>query len=170
MARFLDKDDNPWKIELDAYAIRDVRKECGIDLADGDGAGLNKMADDPVLLVDVLWVLCREQAEKQGIKAEQFGKALIGDAIDRAVAAMLESIADFFPRQKRDLIQTVQAKNAKMRELGMAKALEKINDPALESRVLADMEAELDAQIERSLTRLTSAKNSPDSSASIPAA
>jgi hypothetical protein len=171
VAQFKDANGKPWSISLDAPTIRKVRNELdGLDLADGDGAALDRMAADPCLLVDCLWLLCQEQAEKAGVQPEQFARGLIGDAIDSATAAMLESIADFFPTQRRTLLRAIRDKNAKLRELGVMKAMQRINDPDLEARILADMEAEMDATIERSLTRLKSVTNSPDSSASTPVA
>lgn len=153
MATFKDKHGKDWVISLDAPLIMAVRRECDLDLASTDGSAYERMADDPILLVNVLWVLCREQAGD--MTDVMFGKLLVGDAIEKATEAMLEAICDFFPLRKRQLLQAVVAKNAKIREIGMEKALARINDPQL----LATLEARMDAEINSMLTRLTNATN-----------
>ena len=77
---------------------------------------------------------------------------------------MLEAIADFFPERHRKLVQALAAKTSKLTDLGVAKALEKIADPALETRMLAKFETDLDQAIEKMLTPSDSATASPASS------
>lgn len=167
---FKDNAGREWLLKLDAPLIRAVRQDCdGLDLAGFDGKQFTRLSDDPCLLVDCLWVLCRKQAESRSISAEQFAESLVGDAIERATAAMLESIADFFPKSKRDHLCAVQEKNRRLQELGIAKALEKLNDPELERKVLAGIEAQMDEQISRVLTRLSVATSLPEPVASPPA-
>lgn len=69
MATFKDRNGKPWTIDLDAYLIRDVRKACdGLDLAALNGEAYDKLDADPVLLVDVLWILCASQANAASIR------------------------------------------------------------------------------------------------------
>ena len=184
MSQFSDNNGRKWTLALDAPAIRKVRKACSytyenaagqsitrsVNLSDGTGEAYGRMADDPVLLIDVLWLLCEEQAEKANVSDVQFGQALVGDAIERATEAVLDAIKDFFPHAKRALMTAVAAKDRKIRELGLEKALAKINDPVLEARALAAMEARMDAELEESLRKISigssSATSSPDSAAS----
>ncbi len=162
MASFKDKNGKEWHLALDAPMIRTIRKECeGIDLGDPQGKAYDRMVADPVLLVDVLWVLCREQASAAGVTDVQFGRALIGDTIEAATDAMLEVIADFFPPQSRALLQAMAAKSAKVRAMGMERALAKINDPALEENLLKLLDERMDAEVSGALTRLSAATSSP---------
>lgn len=170
MAAFKDVNGRDWLLELDAPTIRTVRQECeGIDLADTEGKSYQRLADNVVLLVDVLWVLCREQAAAKQTTQQMFAKAIVGQAIESATAAMLAAITDFFPPRHRQLLTTVANKNEAMRNLGIARALEKIGDPALEQRIMAGLEAKMDAEIQRVLMQLESATVSPASSESVPA-
>jgi hypothetical protein len=170
MAQFKDRAGSNWTIAIDAPTIRDIRSECQIDLAALDGKTFEKLADDPVLLVDVLWVLCREQAKTLSITSEQFGRLLVGDAIEAATDAMLAGIADFFPQRKSQLVTAMAAKASEIRGKGLELALSRINDPALSASLVNAMQANMDAEINATLTRLSSATNSPASSASVPAA
>lgn len=172
MATFRDSNGKEWVVCLDAPTIRAVRQECKLDLADLEGKAYGRMVDDPVLLVDVLWIICRRQAQEAGVTDEQFGRALIGDAIERATAAMLESIADFFPRDQRELLLATAAANAKIRHTGISRAMAKINDPDLESQIVAALEQRMSDEIRdvlQQLTRSSSATVSPASAVSIPA-
>lgn len=171
MATFKDSGNNEWLVSLDAPKIKAVRSALnGFDIVDPEGKAFDRMADDPCLLVDVLWILCRSQAPAKNISDEQFGALLIGEAIERATAAMLESIADFFQPSKRKLLQAVAEKNRRIREAGTERALAKINDPKLEQELLAAMDARMDAEVRAALTRLNFASGTAESSASIPTA
>lgn len=171
MPTFKDANGKEWLLTLDAPTIRMVRSELdGLDLASADGQVYEQLQDDPCQLVDCIWVLCREQAISRGVTDVDFGKALVGEVIDQATAALLNAIVDFSPTRKRELLKAVAAKNAKLRELGTAKALAKINDPEVEAQILAGMEARMDAHVRNGLTRLSPATSSLASSESVPAA
>lgn len=183
MATFRAKDFD-WILSLDAPTIQTVRADTcgvddcrhrphkdkceGVDLADEDGRAFDRMAGDPVLFFQVLWILCREQAEQRNISMTHFAQAVAGDAGEEAATTLHKARLDFFPSRKRKLIQAVADKNAKVRELGTAKALQRIESPELEAKLVAAMEANIDAEIDRVLTRLNSANATPDSAESTP--
>ena len=99
-----------WSVRVDVGAVKRVRSALGVDLmqvAQGKNSEggrepgvLERLASDPVLLVDVIYVLCRDQAEAHGVSDEEFGAAMAGDALDHAVQAMLGAIVDFFPHPR----------------------------------------------------------------------
>jgi hypothetical protein len=164
MATFKDKNGKEWSIAIDAPTIRTIRQEMSIDLGDPQGKAYDRMVADPVLLVDVLWLLCKEQAHRDGVTDVQFGRALVGDAIEHATDAMLGVIADFFPPQSRALLHAMTAKAAKVRSMGMEKAMAKINDPSLEEGLLAALDERMDREVRGALTRLSAATSSPEPS------
>lgn len=169
MATFRDNSNRDWVLSLNVRKISEIRERFQLDLVD-EGQSYERMAGDPCLLVNVLWYLCEQQANTihKGIDTEGFAEALVGDAIDRAVEAMLEAIANFSQKSKRDLLKAIAAKNARIRDLGMAKALERINDPDLEAKAVAALEERMDAELRSALTRLSNATSSPDSAESSP--
>jgi hypothetical protein len=175
---FTDANGKTWVVRLDAPTIADVRAETcslekcnhrpkaiqdggqvcdGIDLAELEGRVANELENDPVKLVNVLWLVCREQAVKDSISDQQFGRALVGDPIGHATKALTDAITDFFPSGKRTLLRSLVEKQGEIRDKGTALALAKINNPELEAQLLKAMEAKMDAEIANMLTQLSSA-------------
>ena len=123
MHGFRDCHGRQWSIRVDVGAVKRVRSALGVDLmqvaerktADGgrEPGVLERLASDPVLLVDVIYVLCRDQAQSAGVTDEQFGAAMAGDALEGAVTAMLGAIVDFFPnpRERAALKRLLEAAN-----------------------------------------------------------
>ena len=163
MSAFKDNESKDWILAVDAPTIRAVRKECdGLDLASLDDKPYQLLSNDVVLLVDVLWVICREQAIARDVTDIQFGQRLVGDAIDRATAALLEAITDFFPQSQRSLLSSLVQKNKTVREKAMALTMARIDDPRLMPAMEAAMTERLDKELNDALTRLNSAKSTPE--------
>jgi len=180
MRSFKDNAGRTWTVTLNVYAVKKVRDLLGVDLLDlgGDppaspGPGdkpdnglLYRLIADPVLLVDVLYVVCKEQADEANVIDEQFGRAMAGDAIDGATKAFLEELADFTP-SPRDRARARKVIDATWRLIDRAQDV-------LDARA----EAELDRAAEAALSALSRAEgsalgsssgSSPASSASTPA-
>lgn len=162
MPQFKDATGREWQIKLDAPTIREVRAVLQIDLGAMDGDFFRKLDDDPVLLVDLLWVLCRGQAN--GTTDRQFGQAVFGDPIATATQALIDAWLDFFPERKRLLLRSLAEKQAAVTTKATALAMQKLNDPTLEGMLLAAAEKEMDRKIQAALTSLNGAKSSPESS------
>jgi len=107
MRSFKDNANRTWTITLNVYAVKKVRDLLNVDLLDLSDSGgdeakpdnglLYRLIADPVLLVDVLYVICKDQADGANVTDEQFGRAMAGDVIDAATRAFLEELADFTP-------------------------------------------------------------------------
>ena len=90
MAKFTDKRNRDWIINVDAASIANVREALGVNLV--DRASFKRMADDPCLLCNVLFVLCEEQAKQRGISDVQFGHLLAtGMVIAYATRALIKA-------------------------------------------------------------------------------
>lgn len=178
MPSFKDANNREWTIRLDAPTVLRVRAatcdqpNCkhlqgsgctGVDLADLSGDTQLRLHRDVVLLVNTIYLLCEPEAKKLGVTDEQFGAALVGDAILNATMAMDEAIAFFFPASKREILRAVTAKDAEVEKLATAMALEKINDPKLRESLVATLEAQLDETVRKLLTPSNSATSSPAS-------
>ncbi len=170
MPAFKDAAGREWLVKLDGPKIRDVRKEVGIDLAAVDGSAAEKLRDDPVLLVDSLWVICRSQAQTAGVTSQQFGEGLVGDPIETATDALIEAINDFFPSRRREAMKTLTAKMKETREAGMEDALETLTNPDLMPRIRTAMKEKAQKEIDNLLIQLSSATESPAPLASVPTA
>jgi hypothetical protein len=110
MRRFTDTKGRAWELDLNVRQMKRVRDILGIDLVNiistgKDGAvatdTLDRVANDPILLVDILWVLCEGQAKSAGVTDEDFGSSLAGESIAEATRAFLDELVDFFPGARR---------------------------------------------------------------------
>src|SRR5699024_8209727 len=107
---------------------------------------------------DVVYAVCKPQADTKSIGDEDFGRAMGGDAIDAAADALLEELIDFFPKGRRTLLRTALSKLNRLNEMTIQSAMDRIESPELEERIKAE------------LARLNGSSGSaPESSASIPA-
>ena len=136
MRQFTDTKERVWDVELNVRQMKRVRDALGIDLvnviqAGKDGAvatdTLDRVANDPILLVDILWVLCEGQAKAAGVTDDDFGSSLAGDSISDATRAFLDELVDFFPGARRlflkkavDLARKYETENAEMLEKALA--------------------------------------------------
>ncbi len=162
MPKFTDEKGRDWVVRVDVRAIKHVRAALEIDLGSLGKVAENliQFADDPVLLCNVLYVLCEEQAEKLSITDEDFGRLLAGDVILDATMALEDAITDFFPQQKRSLLQRLRKKVDRVQARGMDLVAERLDAPELEEKILAKMKARMDQAM--SLTPSSSATTSPD--------
>ncbi|MBR4884709.1 MAG: hypothetical protein IKZ33_05280 [Lentisphaeria bacterium] len=93
-----------------------MRALCGIDLLNVITVGedgkpntelLDRLSDDPVLLVDTLYAVCKPDADAKGLTDEDFGRSFDGDSLISAAHALLDGIVDFFPEAKRRMFRKV---------------------------------------------------------------
>jgi hypothetical protein len=96
---------------------------------------VEQLAGDPVLLVDVLYAVCKEEADAKNITDIDFGQAMAGDAIELATAALLDEVVDFFPEGKRRILQKVLNATRRFQEKSKAALNELLGDPTLDSKI-----------------------------------
>ena len=106
MRNFKDNRGRSWQIALNVYEMKRVRSVLGVDLVNVIALGkdgkvqvdlIDRIANDPCLLVDILWVLVEAEAKEQGVSDVDFGSSLAGAAIEEATRAFLDELVDFFP-------------------------------------------------------------------------
>lgn len=99
MLSFKDTEGRSWDLTLSIGDIKRVKSLTGVDLLDAkEGKILSDLATDPITTVDVLFAICKPEAETRGISDEAFGAALDGDAVRKAIDAFIEALVDFFLR------------------------------------------------------------------------
>jgi hypothetical protein len=168
MPSFRDAQKREWTVNITVRDITRIRQD-----NDGDPRfmlgensveeAMLRLRQDPVLLCRVLYLLCETQREKQGVDEEAFYMEVLnsGDAIADAIEALGNAILFFSPQWKRDLTKAAADKTTSIQNQAVTKAMAKINDPALEERMLAA----LDKQMEDALTFSMNAAGSPASPA-----
>lgn len=137
MARFKDNKGRDWDVIVDVPNLKLVRERCHFELGKllaDNFKRLDELAEDPVLLVDVLFVLCEEQAKEKKVAPEEFGRSLTGDAIGAAYDALRDAYADFCPSQRakplRALAEKIKAFDKAVTEKALA-AVEGLDVEAL---------------------------------------
>ncbi len=109
MHTFRDNAGRSWEVAVDVAAIKRVRSLLGIDLLgvldggqrnDSPTKGFDPITRDPVIFVDVLYVLCKLEADRIGVTDEEFGRALGGDALREATDAFTEAFISFCPNPR----------------------------------------------------------------------
>ena len=141
---FKDTTGRTWTVAIHVDAVKRVKAALEVDLLEAiSGPLIEKFVDDPVLLCDVLFVVCQEQADAQGVDSEAFGRAMAGDAIDDAVAAFLEALVHFFPGPRRALLTKTLAKIEKIKAMGVDHANTVLDSDRFEKQTAAKL-AELD--------------------------
>lgn len=130
MASFKDSKDQQWTVGITVNTVKRVRAALNFDLLATveDKAALMRLATDRELLVDVLFAVCEPQAKERGINGEGFAEALGGgDGLEAAATAMLEALADFFPKHRREPLHLALAKLRQVQEKAGQLATAKIN-------------------------------------------
>ena len=101
MARFTDNKGHAWTIAITVATLKRVKVLLDVDLYEVvEGTLIEQLMRDPVFLCDVVYAVCKPEADQLGIDDEAFGAAMSGDAIDGATKALLESLVDFSPSPK----------------------------------------------------------------------
>lgn len=115
MKTFADNASRTWTLAVNVDAIKRVKSLLDVNLLDVLDDRCQLLArlagDDPLLLVDVLYVLCQPAANEQQVTDVEFGRAMAGDAILHGAEALLAELADFFPgEEKRRALRTLLQK------------------------------------------------------------
>jgi hypothetical protein len=142
MHSFQDNAGRTWTVAINVAAVKRVRGLMKLDLyklVDDGFQPLGELVADPVQLADVLYCLCKDEADAKQISDEDFGRALYGDAITLAAEAFVEELFDFFPdaRARAGMRKLSAAgKKVKARLLDHAETVLDQLDPEAEARKL----------------------------------
>ena len=108
MRTFKDCEGRTWSVTLNVHQMKRIRANLGVDLVNVialEAGGkvkvdlVDRIANDPCLLVDILWVCVEEEAKAAGVTDEQFGRSLAGDAIEDATRRSSTSSSIFSPER-----------------------------------------------------------------------
>ena len=165
MKSFTDNTGRTWTLVVNVATIKRVRALCGVDLnsivdvEDGKPSAklLERLSGDPVLLVDVLYAVCRPECDQKGVSDEDFGAAMAGDAVEQATDALLDEIVDFFPAAKRKAFQRILSASRRFGEAARRRLEATLADGRLEDALVSELER---------LTGLS--PNAPESAESTP--
>ena len=156
MKTFVDNAGRTWTVQVNVDAVRRVRDLAGVNLLEViEGKLIERLVADPILLCDVIFALCKPEAQTKNISDVDFGRSMAGDAIDLATTALLEELVDFFPQPRRRVLAKALATLKSLQTQAMAAVETRLDSP--------EMQQALEAQL-KSLSG-----SAPASSASTPA-
>lgn len=158
MRTFVDNAGRTWTVSITVNAVKRVRDLMKEDLLDVQTT-LPRLLVDPILLCDLIYCICKPEADARGISDEDFGRAMFGDAIGHAKAAVLEELENFFPEpSRREALRLAIRKYQELEETVIETVKTHLTSP------------ELPKELEIALrTAFDSSTKSPGSSASTPA-
>lgn len=149
MRSFVDNSGRSWTLLININSVKKIRAFCNLDILElmvvdekngtTNMGVLERLSSDPVLLVDVLYVVCKDEAEKRGVSEEDFGAALSGDCIESATRQLLEEIVDFFPEAKRNMYRKALTAAYRFAEEQNKRLKTLLDDPNLENNILSEL-------------------------------
>ncbi|TVQ64486.1 MAG: hypothetical protein EA379_01325 [Phycisphaerales bacterium] len=163
MKQFKDNEGRTWDVVMDTTALKRVRSLLGVDLMQLiNGDLVAKMQADPALVVDVAYVMCKDQADERGVSDEDFGRAMRGDPIAYATQAVLDEFCEYCPdpRDRAALGRVLAAMRAVI-DRKMTEREETMTQEAIEREIEKAVDASLP-------TRGGSSTSAPASPASTP--
>ncbi len=100
---FTDNKKRTWTVVIDVAAAQRIKAMLGIDLMDALGGGfMKKLAADPALLGNLLFVLCEKQAAERAVPERKFRAALTGSLLLAAFCAFTSELVSFFPEGEKE--------------------------------------------------------------------
>ena len=148
MRTFKDNKGRTWEIALNVWQMKRLRDTLGIDLVNVIGTSadgsvrvdtIDRIASDPCLLVDILWVVCERQAKDAGVADEDFGASLAGDSIEEATRAFLDELVDFFPGARRLFLKKAVGLARRWSDETARTLKEALESPELEERLRTEL-------------------------------
>lgn len=126
MKIFKDTKGREWTIVVDVGQIKTVRDLVGVDLHSLFKDEAKRVLSDPILLVDTLYALCRQQCAGRQMSDVDFGQSFDGDVLEAAANALLDAVIDFFPQSRRTILRATVTKSEQLAGQMQADALARI--------------------------------------------
>lgn len=147
MKTFKDNKEKSWDVSINVGCIKRIKELAGVDLIAESGKDKDnifiRISSDPVLLCDIIYAICKPQADERQISDEQFGEAMGGDALDSATECFVEELINFFPKAKREMLRKMTEKMKDLEARGMDYVTERLNSPELEKKMLETIQEKL---------------------------
>lgn len=150
-AQFTDRRQRVWRLELNYALGKHIQQQTGLDFINAhDGKALLGVIQSDEVLVQVLWLLCEEQAQTASVKEEEFGRGLDGPTLEAAINALEEAVLNFSRPARRLALQAVREKAHEVEAAQAQLVATKVRSPQL-AEVMATKMAEVSRQIDQQL-------------------
>lgn len=120
-------------MEINVAQIKKAKALTGVNvygLVNDRGAGpLQELQQDVIAFVDLLYVLCEDQAKAESVSDEDFGRGLAGDSLAEAGKAFVRELIDFFPQARtRKVLTHLLDRTERFEEANFQKAMRKLEE------------------------------------------
>lgn len=146
-----DKEGREWHTTITVNTVRRVRELTDVLLTDAaDSDLIERLYGDVLMLCDVLYAVCKPEADKRGIDAEAFGELLANETIDEACESFMGDLIRFFPSGRRQRAERILAA-AKGVETERVRLVEEKMTPERLDQVIKDAAHKASQEMDRRL-------------------
>lgn len=136
-------------LSISAGSVELVKNQLKVSLVDLGSTGvIEKMMDDPMLLCNVMYLLCKRSCDEQKISADDFAYGLEGKEIEECTRLFIEELINFLPQSKKTILrQSLKMQNElnqKMVESSMAKM----------ETMMGKMETMVDKEVDKMMVKI----------------
>lgn len=145
MKSFIDKNGEAWDLDLNIGAAMRLKSRLDIKLDDvvkfdktnnpNDISLLERIAEDSILLFNIIFVLCESQIRERNLTEEQFAERFTGDTIEQATEALLDEIVNFSRPAKRKVLMRLRQISKEFSDQAGKKLDQILNDPKFQSEI-----------------------------------
>jgi hypothetical protein len=130
---FQDTAGRVWSVSIGTDTVKRVRSLLSVDLMEFvEGTLMGTLMADVVLFVDVLYAICKPEADARGITDEQFGQAMSGEVLQAAEEALAEGLFTFSHPSRREAARTAWEKMKQLRTRACELATVRLRDPRID--------------------------------------
>ncbi len=141
MKTFKDEKGRDWSVHITVDSIKRVRSKLDVDLMQlVEPEFASKLLGDVINLVNIIYIVCKPEADERSISDEDFGRALAGESLDQAIDAFLNSLTEFFPLAKRRFLMKALEKSREVEARTLETITKLLDDPRLEAKIRAELE------------------------------
>jgi len=141
MRTFRDSAGRTWTVAINVDAVKRVRDLVKEDLLDIERV-FPRLLLDPILLCDCVYCVCKPQADAERVSDVDFARAMAGDTIAQAKAALVEELVDFFPEpSQRETLRLAIEKYGQLNQRAAALVKAKLERPDLPREIEAALSA-----------------------------
>lgn len=129
MASFKDKSGKDWMVDFNIGICRKIKSASGLDFANAhDGKAVSAIQAEDDKMVQVIWLLCEQQAKERGITdEEQILVLLDGNVLEDAQRVIEESLLSFTRPERRAALEAIFQKKKEAMDKAMLAAVAKVN-------------------------------------------
>lgn len=155
---FTDNKGDAWTININIADTRRIQDETDFQvLKIFLPTERKKLADDPILLIDVITSVCAPQIEKRKLEVEEFWDRIAGDPLEEALLAIHHCVLELLPEKKRTVLRQMMDTSIAIQDedqVAALKAMAQLEQLAALNR--QDVDETIQAEIDRLQLKISS--------------